>query len=304
MRRILVMVFVSLPALTGCEQKKPTQEAPSTTTLAPTPPASTPSPVESPRPVGQQAWVTVKGRVVWNTAIGAAPKRKPITATKDLEVAAKDKDFNTEDWIVSEKNGGIKNVVVWLLPEPTEAELTDFTSRKLKSLPSFKATDIHPTLEKPAKKTVEIDQPCCRFIPHVLVAREGQEMIIKNSAPVPHNAKWTSENNEEINPLIPAGGAYQLKNPLKAERYPIRVECNIHPWMSAYIRVFDHPYFAMTDEDGSFEIKNAPVLKGKLRIFIWQENGLHGGNDGRFGKMIEVKPGTLDLKEIKFDTGK
>lgn len=259
------------------------------------------------RAADDDKYVTIKGKIVWDAAKGAAPKRTPIKANKDEEVAAKDKDFNTEDWVVDGKTGAIKNVVVWVLPDVTGADVGALAAAIAanKSFPfkSFTAADIHPAMAKPAKKIVEIDQPCCRFIPHILVAQAGQEMLIKNSSPVPHNAKWVSRNNSEINPLLPAGGQFKLENPLVAERFPIEISCSIHPWMKGYVRVFDHPYFALTGEDGAFEIKNAPVLKGKLRIFIWQENGLHKGNDGRFGEPIDVKPGTLDLKEIKFDTG-
>jgi hypothetical protein len=248
----------------------------------------------------QGQWTTVKGRIVWDDAKGPPPERKPVVATKDQEVCAKDKDFNTEDWIVNPKTKGIKNVIVWLAPEFGPAEQAAVQAKKLRDVPSFKPADIHPALAKPAQAAVEIDQPCCRFIPHIVLAREGQDMVIKNSAPVPHNAKWTSRNNSEINPLIPAGGQHVV-NGLKAERFPISVECSIHPWMKAYVRVFDHPYYALTDDDGNFEIKDAPVMGGKLRMFVWQETGgFLGGNDGRFGQSIEVKAGAVDLKEIKY----
>jgi plastocyanin len=250
-------------------------------------------------------WVTVKGRIVWDTAKGTPPARQPVKATKDEEVCAKDKDFNTEDWVVNTKSGGIRNVVVWLAPEPAGDKAAALqkaqADNKTFVFASFKAADIHPDA-KPAKNEVEIDQPCCRFIPHVVVAQAGQDMVIKNSASVPHNAKWVSRENGEINPLLPAGGQHVVKG-LKGERFPIEISCSIHPWMKAWVRVFDHPYFAVTDEDGNFEIKNAPVLDGKLRMFIWQENGMSGGKAGRFGQTLEVKPGTLDLKEIKFKVG-
>jgi hypothetical protein len=307
MRKLFALVVACSLASIGCESKDiaatdksatPAVEPPKTENV------TTAEPVKDATANGN--WVTIKGRIVWNTSKAAAPKRTPVQATKDQEVCAKDKDFNTEDWVVS-KTGGIKNVVVWLVPEPEGADIAALEKAMKDNrsfvFKSFKAADVHAQA-KPAKDTVEIDQPCCRFIPHVLVAQAGQKMLIRNSAPVPHNAKWTSRNNGEINPLIPAGGQYQLDKPLEAERFPIAVECSIHPWMKAWVRVFDHPYFALTDDEGNFEIKNAPVLKGKLRMFIWQENGLHGGNAGRFGQTIEVKPGTLDLKEIKFDTGK
>jgi len=238
----------------------------------------------------QGQWTTVKGRVVWDTSKGAAPARAPIQATKDQEVCAKDPEFKTEEWVVSPK-GGVKNVVVWLAPEPPAG------GGKAKDLPTFEAKDINPALAKAAKPNVEIDQPCCRFIPHVLAAQEGQTMVIKNSAPVPHNAKWTSRNNGEINPLLPSGGQFKVQPPLVAERFPINVECSIHPWMKAYVWVFKHPYFAVTDDDGNFEIKNAPVMGGKLRLVMWHEGGVAG--DWRMGESITVKPGATDLKDIK-----
>lgn len=253
-------------------------------------------------------WVTVKGQIIWDSS-KPIPKLTPLKVTKDEEVAAKDKEFfkdgtlTNEELVVSAKNGGIKNVFVWLAPEPTDEQLAALKSKKLKDFPSFAAADIHPDLAKPAKDVVEIDQPCCRFIPHVLAAREGQKLMIKNSAPVAHNAKYVGgDKNGEGNPIIPSGGAYVLPNPLMAEKAPIDVSCSIHPWMKAWVRVFDHPYFAVTDADGNFEIKNAPVKGGKLRLFVWQEaNGFSSGAAGRFGKTIEVKAGTLDLSKIKFE---
>jgi len=62
------------------------------------------------------------------------------------------------------------------------------------------------------------------------------------------------------------------------ESGPISYKCSIHPWMSGYVRVFEHPYYAVTDDDGKFEIKNAPV--GKFRIVFWHESGLRGGRTG------------------------
>jgi hypothetical protein len=252
----------------------------------------------------QAQYTDIKGRIVWDDSKGAAPARKPVPATKDEEVCAKDKEFLTEDWVVNAKTKGIKNVVVWVVPEPDAATAAAIKAGTKRDIPSFDKKDIHPALAKPSKPAVEIDQPCCRFIPHIVLAQEGQDMIIKNSAPVPHNAKWTSRNNGEINPLLPSGAQHEVKG-LKAEKFPIEISCSIHPWMKAYVRVFDHPYFAVTDEDGNFTIKNAPVMNGKLRLFVWQETGgFSGGKDGRFGETIQVQKGNTDLKEIKFNVAK
>src|SRR5438067_1477350 len=108
-------------------------------------------------------WVTVKGKFVWDAANGAAPKRTPITPDKDADVCAKDKDFNTEKWVVSAKTGGIKNVIVWLGPDLTVAQAKELETTGKVKLPAFDKRDVHPTRVKPAKPAVAIDQPCCRF---------------------------------------------------------------------------------------------------------------------------------------------
>src|SRR5262245_39769550 len=95
-------------------------------------------------------WVTVKGKIVWDKKV-AVPKREPIKATQDADLAAKDKEFLTEDYIVSAKTGGIKNVVIWLAPEPTAAQLAALQKRTLKDFPSFDPKDVFPAMAKPAK---------------------------------------------------------------------------------------------------------------------------------------------------------
>ena len=73
--------------------------------------------------------------------------------------------------------------------------------------------------------------------------------------------------------------------------------------MTGYVRVFDHPYYALTDEDGTFEIKNAPA--GKFRIVFWHENGVRGGAKGRFGEVIQIalppNAKTMEMKPTEFD---
>jgi hypothetical protein len=119
---------------------------------------------------------------------------------------------------------------------------------------------------------------------------------------VPHNAKYDSENNGAANPLIPSKGEFALKG-LKAEKLPITLSCSIHPYMKAWIRVYDHPYFAVTNEKGEFEIKLAP--QGDFKMYVWQEDrGWNGGREGAKGTPITIKGDTMDMKEIRFKPGK
>jgi hypothetical protein len=221
-------------------------------------------------------WGTIKGQVTWGGKAPPAPVK--INVDKDKEHCLSKGDILEEKIIVG-KNGGVKNVFVWLI---------DANNPKAK-LP------IHPDLKEVKVKEVVMDQPCCKFEPHALAIREGQVIIGKNSAPIAHNMKWTGEQgvNDGDNKLIPSQGKIEIA--LMASTKPVIIECNIHPWMKGWVRVFDHPYFAVTDADGKFEIKNAPA--GKYNIVMWQEE-VGWVNGGKTGQTIEIPAGkSVEVKE-------
>jgi hypothetical protein len=231
----------------------------------------------------RDGWAMLKGRVVWD---GAVPDQQKIVPNVDKKVCALDKRPLEEDYIVDAKTGGLKNVFVWIQPAGAQ-----------KGAP-FPPKLIHPALLKPAAPSVSVDTPCCRVIPHVLAAREGQKMVVKNSAPIAHNVKWDSEMNSSFGQRIAAGRQYELKDPLVAEPGEISLLCSIHGWMKAHVRVFDHPYFAVTDSEGNFEINDAPV--GKFSLFIHHPaNGWLNGRAGRNGTPIVIKAGEQDLGTFK-----
>jgi len=96
--------------------------------------------------------------------------------------------------------------------------------------------------------------------------------------------------------ILPPGKSFTIEN-LKADRLPvIMVNCNIHPWMSAKVAVFDHPYFAVTDDKGGFEIKNAPA--GDYKLVTWHE-AVGWGEGGRQGKSVTIKKGEPTEAEVK-----
>lgn len=228
-----------------------------------------------------QNWTDLQGQIVWK---GKAPEMKKLDfgTNKDAVACAKDKEPFEEHFIVNSANNGVKNVFVWIRP-----------AGAAKGAP-FPVGKIHPDLKKLTIETVEIDQPCCRFIPHVLAARAGQKLVIKNSATIAHNANFASDENGNFNKLIEAGGKYELPKPLVWEPNAITVACNLHGWMKSNVRIFDHPYFAITDADGKFTIKNAPV--GAFDIYYWHAaNGWLGGKDGRNGYPISIKGAAMDL---------
>lgn len=238
------------------------------------------------RAAADDKWVTIKGQVVF-PADKEIPKRSALNVTQDKDHCLSKGDLLDESIVINPKNRGVKNVVVFLRPDDTNPKS------------EFAKDQIFPDDAKRKPAEIVIDQPCCMFVNRVTAARVGDKIVVKNSAPVPHNFFWDSSNNGAHNATIPKMDKWEMPDALKKENPPIQYKCTIHGWMTGYVRIFDHPYYAVTDEDGKFEIKNAPA--GKFRIVYWHENGLRGGAKGRFGEEIEIKGPTLEMKPTEFD---
>jgi hypothetical protein len=224
-----------------------------------------------------QGWGTIKGQIV---KAGPVPKPMEIAAVKthqDRKHCEANGPILDEDWVVNPKNHGVRWAFVWLQPDAAKGQA---------KLP------INPKLQAIQQKEVTRDQPTCAFVPHAMAMREGQVLVAQNRAPMPHNYKWGGNpaKNPGGNVLIPSKGQVVINN-LVADRFPISVSCTIHPWMKAWVRVFDHPYFAVTDENGTFEIKDAPA--GEHRLVVWQESIGWGTPGGKNGEPITVKAGAV-----------
>jgi hypothetical protein len=233
-----------------------------------------------------ESWGNVKGRIVWGS--GEIPERKPLAAvaqSNDKNHCLSKGPILDEEWVINKKNKGVQWTFVWLAPKQLKGG----------TLP------IHPDLKETKQKEVVIDQPCCMFVPHAVGMREGQVLLAKNSSPIAHNFKWTGDPFKGVagNVLMPPGGTFPIKE-LPAGRFPILINCNVHSWMKGYVRVFDHPYFAVTDKDGAFQIHKAPV--GDFRLMVWHGTaGWNGGAAGKNGQPINIMAGgTTDLGNIEF----
>jgi len=238
--------------------------------------------------VRAEGWGTIKGRVVWDGA--EVPKREELKAAEKEKECLKRGPLLSETYVVNPKNKGVRWVMVWLVD----------SSNPKKKLP------IAPSQKSASLKPIEFDQPCCMFEPHVFGVREGQKVVAKNSAKIPHNVNVQAITpNPSLNQLMPPGTDLTLP-PLKASPTPIQVSCNIHPWMKAYVRVFNHPYFAVTDEDGNFEIKDAPA--GDFNLVVWQENNgwvVPVDSPAKTGMTIAIKADEVTtLKDIPLKPSK
>lgn len=221
-------------------------------------------------------WGTIKGRIVW--AGEQLPSPPELNVDKDQAHCLSKGKILGEQWVVNKDNKGIRWVFVWLAPDPASG---------VKELP------IHPALKEITVKEVTIDQPCCRFEPHALGMRQGQVLAARNSSTITHNFKYGGHplRNPGGNPAITAKDQAKIENLKADEKIPVICECSIHGWMKAYIRVFNHPYFAVTDANGNFEIKDAPA--GNWRLKIWHETGWRNGAAGAAGEKITIKPGAI-----------
>ena len=137
--------------------------------------------------------------------------------------------------------------------------------------------------------TAQIDQHNCRYHPHVFGMRVGQQLTILNSDPTLHNIHAVPKTNQEFNTGQPIQGM-KTTHTFTAKEVMVPFKCDVHGWMNAYVGVLDHPYFAVSDKDGQFDIKNLPP--GTYTIEAWHE---------KLGTMTQsVTIAAKDSKEISF----
>lgn len=116
------------------------------------------------------------------------------------------------------------------------------------------------------KKT--LDQQGCRYHPHVMGIQVGQPLVIKNSDDTLHNVHALPEQNQEFNQGQPFQNM-EFEKTFSSPEVMVDFKCDVHPWMNAYIGVVDHPYYAVTDESGNFEIPKLPP--GTYTLEAWHE---------------------------------
>jgi hypothetical protein len=194
------------------------------------------------------------------------------------------------------KNKNLGNVFVWVVPESGTLFKVD-----------------KKQVEELKEKPVKIRQPHCAFIPHCAIAwveyypdpqkpkskkPTGQNIEVVNDAKdASHNTNYSAgPKNPNGNPTLPPGKSEKIEK-LVADAQEMTLKCNIHTWMTGYIRLLDTPYYALSFSDtldgdnkvedgdpkfGTYEIKNLPV--GKVKVIAWHEacgylNKKKGGDD-------------------------
>lgn len=175
---------------------------------------------------------------------GTAPEREPIAMNADPNCMAAHPEPVLAENVIVNSNGTLKNVFVYVKEGLQEQTF-------------------------PAPTTpVTMDQKGCQYNPHVFGIQVGQPLEIINSDNTLHNVHSLAEKSKQFNLGMPLQG---MKVTKKYEQPEImaKFKCDVHPWMNAYAGVLNHPFFAVTGDDGSFTIKDLPP--GNYVLEAWHE---------------------------------
>jgi len=205
----------------------------------------------------------VKGTVMLD---GVAPKNEAIKMNADPVCVKENKNPQfQETYMVGSDGKSLANVFVYVKD----------------GLGNY----VYDTPTEPAK----IDQKECRYHPHVFGMRVGQPLEIVNSDPTLHNIHALPKSNQEFNTGQPIQNM-KTTHTFTAKEVMVPFKCDVHGWMNAYVGVLDHPYYAVTGEDGKFELKSLPP--GTYTIEAWHE---------KLGTTTQsVTLGQKETKEVNF----
>lgn len=172
---------------------------------------------------------------------GTVPSPQRIASADDAETCG---EFQEVRLIETGAGGGLANAVL---------SLTDIREGAALELPV---------------SAPELDQNGCHFSPHVQVVPLGSPVAILNPDPIMHNVHTFTFDNRPMNRSQPPGvERIELEFTVPEK---VRVRCDVHDWMSAWLIVAEHPYHVVTGADGSFEIGNVPP--GTYSLESWHES--------------------------------
>jgi plastocyanin len=215
----------------------------------------------APSSTGASGVANLKGTVRFE---GVVPKLKVISMAADPSCAKQHSSPVFTQEVMTDSKGDLQNVIV------------------------FVADGLGDRTFDPPAQPVVVEQKGCMYMPHVLAVRANQPLHLVNDDPTSHNIHPTPANNREWNKAEPPGSS--VDESFAREEIAIPVKCNLHPWMHGYIAVFKHPYFAVTGQDGTFDLSSLPP--GTYTIKAWHE---------KLGTSTQtITIGANETKEITF----
>jgi hypothetical protein len=210
---------------------------------------------QSPHPTG-----TLQGTVRWN----GAEVPRPTDVPKATGADKCGRLHKSRDPLVSDRGGGVHNVIVTLVDVPVGIAPPPLPGRLL------------------------LDNVGCRFSPRVAVLTVGSLFEMRNSDPTLHLVHL--QGSIEANIALPLAGMTANRTLKKAGMFVVK--CDVHGWMQAFIRVVDHPFHAVTDRTGSFRITEVPA--GEYTLEVWHEML------GRRQKTVRIRVDTTTTVVLEF----
>jgi plastocyanin len=185
--------------------------------------------------VAQTGAAKVRGKV---TLTGLAPKLANLPVTRDMKTCGTSKP---DEALEVSQGGGVKNAVLWITGAAKPA--------------------------KGDKMKATLDQKQCEFVPHVLALPAGATLDIVNGDKLFHNVHARDADKTVFNYAMPVPN-HVIPKPLKDPAL-LRITCDVHPWMRAWVYVLPTSAFAVTDESGGYSISG--VAPGKHTLKLWHE---------------------------------
>ena len=220
-------------ALVACQKKEAPTAAPA---APPAPTAAAPAAPTPPPPPAAPG--SIKGRVAWT-----GPMVEPARLNRSADPACGTTPAYDESVMVN-TNKTLRNVLV---------RITGPLPSALPAVPAAKVT---------------LEQKDCLYHPHVLGVVAGQTLEITNGDQTLHNIHTYKGQTSVSNKAQMAGGA-PIEQVFKDDTALLKFKCDVHPWMSAFVSVTNHPWFSVTGTDGAFELKNVPP--GTYDVEAWHE---------------------------------
>lgn len=229
--------------------------------------------------VQAQGLGTLKGQFILDGEFTPLPPLHEKGAdVKDAAVCSAEAVLN-QTIVVDPQSKGVQNVFIYLRKAP-------------EGMPA--------ALKTPAQKEVKFDQKNCTFVPHAMTVQVGQTVQVLSDDNAAHNTHSWPIRNQPFNFFMKANDRKGVpvnekeNNIAQPEIIPTKITCDIHPWMTAYWMILDHPYMAVSDAQGNFEIKDLPP--GEHSFYIWQES--KGYVDRAFKVTVEAGKVT-DAGQVK-----
>ncbi len=185
---------------------------------------------------------TITGTVTFD---GKPPALKPLAMDADPACAKKHAKPVLAEMLVLGSGNSMGNVIVWVS----------------KGLPAGKTFPV-------PKTPVTLDQNGCLYVPHAMGIMVGQAYRILNYDGILHNVHTLPKINRSFNSAQP-GARKEMTTTFDKPEPIFQIKCDVHPWMSAYIGVFTHPFFSVTSTDGKFTISG--LDPGTYEISSWHE---------------------------------